>query len=388
MLVINSQIDDLLDCELPNPKAHYFCPYRVQAKRVAWQYVKDYTAHIPGTRYNESELVATLPGNRKYYLMGCDNIHVMRGEYSDSCALDEYGQMSPLLFGQVIRPLLSDRLGRCYFLGTPFGRMNDFHEKYKQADEPENQDTWMRCLLNADQTGHISQDELDACRRESSKEEFQQEFMCSWDAAIRGAFYAKDMEDAQAEGRICGVPWQRDLPVFLSFDLGMDDSTAVWFWQTVGREIHAIEYAEYQGTHFPDLFADLKSRPYQYGTVLLPHDAKVREMAVRGTRIDQFLNAGFDAVIVPKVDPADGINAFRTMLNKIWFDADKCQQGIEFLRLYRTAYDPEKRVYSRTPLHDFTSHCADSARYMAVGYDMTRQQKMRLDYTQLHRAAG
>lgn len=340
----------------------YIAPQYVQAKDIAWLYVKNLTSDIPGVQYNESELRCDLPNGSRIRLYGAENQSRLKGLYLDGVIFDEYADMPPSVWGEVVRPLLSDRKGWAVFIGTPRGH-NAFYDIWQSADEE-----WFRLMLKASESGIIDPKELEAARRDMTQDQFEQEFLCSFEAAIRGAYYGKEMKLAEEEGRICAVPHEVGVETWVSFDLGMDDSTVLWFAQYVGREIHIIDYYEAHGMALDHYVKVLREKPYVYAGYLLPHDAKVRELGTGKSRLETLENLGLKhPTVVPAQNIEDGINAVRMMLPKCWFDARKCKTGIEALKQYRSDYDEKRSIYSARPIHDWSSHAADAFRYLAQG---------------------
>ena len=379
---INWAIRKLIECKLPDARVAYIMPTYKQAKRVAWTYLKTFTAPIPGMRYLEQELRAVFPDGREFWLLGGEDCDALRGIYLDAVVCDEFAQLPPSLWGTVLRPALADREGAALIIGTPFGMANQFHQFYVQAQQLPG---WYRSLLTCNDTDAIKPDELAALKREMSPEEFEQEMMCSWTASVKGAFYAKEMAVAEREGRITRVPREPLLPVHTSWDLGMANRTVVWLWQTVGAEIRAIGCRAYSSTGLPSIIADLQQLGYSWGSHYAPHDAQVRELGSGKSRMEIALALGMRWTIAPQVGLQSGIDATRAMLSRVWFDAEACKDGIEALRLYRTEYDDERRVYSNAPLHNWCSDYADSARMFAVGSQGKQPGWGKLDYREYDR---
>ena len=184
------------------------------------------------------------------------------------------------------------------------------------------------------------------------------------------------MELAERQGRITGVPYDQAARVFTAWDLGIGDSTAIWFAQRVGRgEIHLINYYEASGQPLSHFVKFLQQTGYFFEKHILPHDAQARELGTGKTRVEVLeslsLRRGVHGQIeiTPKQDIEDGINAVRMMLSKCYFDKERCRKGIEALKLYRTIWDAEKKVFQNRPCHDWTSHAVDAFRYLALGID-------------------
>jgi phage terminase large subunit len=360
-------VDAALRCEKPDPRFAYVAPLYVQAKDVAWAYLKRFTAPIPGVEFNESELRADFPvanGIARVRLYGADNYDRMRGVYLDGAILDEYADMPPAAWGEVIRPALADRQGWAVFIGTPKGR-NAFWEKWEQAKADP---AWFHLMLKASDTGLLPATELEAARRDMTPEQYEQEFECSFEAAILGAYYGKEIAEAERSGRITEVAHDPALPVHTAWDLGISDSTAIWFFQMAGGEIRVIDFYENHGQPLAHYASVLASKPHRYEHDWVPHDAKVRELGTGRTRIETLISLNRRPRLVPDHDVEDGINAARLTIPRVWFDVTNCRDGIEALRQYRTEFDEKKRAFKKTPRHDWTSHTADAFRYLAMAW--------------------
>jgi phage terminase large subunit len=361
-------VDAALRCEKENPRFAYVAPYFSQAKDVAWVYLKHYTVPIPGAQQNESELRVDLPGGRRIRLYGADNYERLRGLYLDGVVLDEYGDMDPRAWQEVIRPSLADRQGWAIFIGTPKG-MNHFAEQWEKAQTDRD---WFTLQLRASKTGLLPQAELDSARAEMSEEQYAAEFECSFEASAVGAYFGKEMAKAKDDGRITVVPYQNEVGVDTWWDLGIDDAMAIWFTQTIGREIHVIDYYENSGEGFPHYARVLQDLPYVYATHNAPHDIQVRELGTGRSRIEVARNLGIEFSVVPDIGRQDGIDAARSFIARCWFDAKKTERGRLALASYRKTWDEKRKVFSSNPLHDWASNGADAFRYLAVGHKITQ----------------
>lgn len=368
---VNELIRGALTEHLPRPMFGYVAPYLKQAKAVAWDYVKHYCAPLVphGATFNEAELRADLPNGGRIRLFGADNPDAMRGLYFDGVVLDEYADQDPRIW-PVIRPALSDRLGWADFIGTPKGH-NDFYDTYQRALA--NPGEWYSAIHKASETGLIPEAELQAARRSMTEDQYAQEYECSFEAAIQGAYYGKEMAEAEREKRICRVPYDKATDVITAWDLGIGDATAIWFCQQVGQEYHLIDYVENSGVGLDWYAGELKSRPYVYAGHLLPHDVEAKELGTGKSRKEVLEQLGIKVMVAPKLRVEDGISAVRLVLNRCWFDADKCRRGIEALKQYRTEFDEQRKVFRDKPLHDWTSHGADAMRYLFTGIKKTEK---------------
>jgi phage terminase large subunit len=361
---INDKIKRAITTDKQNYRAAYLAPYLKQAKDVAWEYLKRYSHPIQGKAPNESELYVELLNGARIKIYGADNPDALRGGYLDDVTLDEYADMYPGIWGTIIRPMLADRIGTATFIGTPKGR-NAFCELYERAqDDPE----WHTFMMRASETRVLAPTELIAAQREMTPEEYAQEFECSFDAAIKGAYFGKEMAEADRQGRITDVLHEPDLPVYTSWDLGIGDATAIWFWQVLGPEIRVIDFYEATGESIEHYAKVLASKPYRYAHDFVPHDARVRELGTGRTRIETMMGLKLKPKLVPNHKVMDGINALRVLFPRIWWDRMACKEGLECLRQYRADYDEKARTFRDAPKHDWTSHAADSARYMAMAY--------------------
>ncbi len=365
-------IDAALRCQNPDPRFAYVAPFYVQAKDVAWGYLKRFTAPIDGVKFNEAELRVDLPNGARIRLYGADNYDRMRGVYLDGVVLDEYADMPPAAWTEVIRPALADREGWAVFIGTPKGR-NEFFRIWGLAqDDP----SWFAMMLKASESGLVKQTELDDAAKDMTPEQYAQEFECSFDAAILGAYYGSDIARAEREGRVGMFPLDPLLPVHTAWDLGIGDSTAIWLWQAAPDGLRVIGHIEDHGKALPHYVGELSALGYRYGLDFVPHDAKARELGTGRTRVETLISLGRKPQLVPAHTVEDGINALRVMFPRIRFDAEATKHGLEALRQYRTDFDEKTKAFKNTPRHDWTSHSADAARYMAIAYrDMVAPPK-------------
>ena len=357
-------IDAALRCDKQDGRYAYIAPFYSQSKDVSWTYFQRYAGKVPGTTFNESELRVDFPNGARIRLYGADNPDRLRGLFLDGVVMDEYADMRPSVWGEVIRPLLADRKGWATFIGTPKGK-NAFWQIWDEAG-----DDWFKVMLKASETGLIDAAELDAARRQMTDDQYAQEFECSFEAAIQGAYFGQEMRQAEEEKRITGIPYEATTEVVTAWDLGIGDSTAIWFAQIVGREIRLIDYYEASGVGLDHYARVLREKPYLYGGHILPHDADKSELGTGKTIREMLLGLGVKPIsIAPKLSVDEGIQAARLFSRKCWFDAGRCKQGIEALKQYRREYDEKLKAFKQRPLHDWTSHAADAFRYLAVGLD-------------------
>lgn len=366
-------INDLIISALTNkrerPQFAYIAPYYHQAKRVAWDYLKHYSEPFWASKPNESELRVELIGGRRISLYGADNADALRGIYLDGAVLDEFGDFRPSVWGNVLRPALSDRSGWACFCGTPKGR-NEFWTVREQARKNPSEWFWME--LRASESGLIDANELELARRQLTPEQFAQEFECDFAAALPGAYFGKEMVLLERERRICAVSCDENARVYTAWDIGYRDDTAIWFYQVIRGEIHVFDYHASSGQSIEYYARLIHDKGYDYAKHWLPHDARAKTLASGGKSIVEQLAASLGGLeklaIVPNLDIQDGIQAARKALSITWFDEKRCEEGLEALRQYQREFDEDKKAFRERPRHDWTSHPADAFRMLAVAW--------------------
>jgi len=355
-------------CEKVRPRFAYLAPLLKQSKAVAWDYLRAGMASLRplGASAHESELRVDYPGGAQVRLYGADNPDALRGIYLDGIVLDEYADMDPRIWSEILRPALVDRQGWAVFIGTPRGR-NNFFELWRRS---QTEDGWFSLMLKASETGLIPASELALARRDLSEEQYAQEFECSFDAAVIGSYYGKLMFTAEQEKRIAGVPYEPAAMVWTAWDLGIRDATAIWFAQVVGREMRIIDYYEASGVDLGHYVREINARPYLYAGHIVPHDAQARELGTGKSRLEVLQSLGLKNItLAPLHRLEDGINAVRMFLPRCWFDSARCGRGIDALKLYRSEFDDKLMALRPGPIHDWTSHAADAFRYLAMTLD-------------------
>jgi hypothetical protein len=366
--VVNHLLREACICPLDRPRVGYIAPLYRQAKRIAWDYVREFARVIPGVEFKESELTAVLPNGGRFSLYGADNPDSLRGLYFDYVGLDEVAQMSPRVWSEVVRPALADRQGGAVFIGTPMGKLNQFHDLLVYARDGGDPD-WRAEVLTVDDTTALRDEELQAARGTMQQFEFEQEFYCSFTANVRGSFYGHLMEKAEREGRVGRFPYEATLPVVTAWDIGLRDATVVTYWQHPPEGPVCIACDAFTNTALTDIYSHIRTnRPWNYVEHIGPHDLGVRNPDEHGltTRRQTAALHGYDFTIAPRRPREDGIEATRHLLARARFNEDTTVELREALALYRAEYDDRRRVFGLTPVHDWTSDFADSVRYFAV----------------------
>ena len=288
VMAINWLLREVLTCDRKNAQGAYIAPTYSSAKRIAWVMLREYAGVIPGVKFNEAELRCDLPDGKRIWLLGSENPDALRGLRLDAAVLDEYADMNARLFPEIVRPALSDfGTGKCLWIGTPRGD-NQFRTIYDTAirNMEDGDNEWFAMRFPASQTKIIPEKELKAARDTMDESQFEQEFECSWSAALVGAYYAKTLDRMELQGQIGSVPWEPNAPVWTAFDLGMRDSTAIWFGQSIRGEVghRIIDYYESSGEGLHHYIGHLRAQPYVNGDHYFPHDVLVRELGSGSSR--------------------------------------------------------------------------------------------------------
>jgi hypothetical protein len=312
-----------------------------------------------------------------WQLCGSDNYDSLVGSNPVGIVFSEFSLTNPTAW-DYIRPILAENNGWALFIFTPRGR----NHAYRLFEQNKTRPGWFVDRLTVDDTKAISkealQDELDSGM---DPDAYQQEFMCDWSAALKGAYYGALLNEAEEAKRICSVPYDPATSVVTAWDLGIGDSTAIWFAQTVGKEVHLIDYYEASGVGLDHYAKVLASKPYAYREHLLPHDADASELGTGRRRIDVLRDLiGNGVRTLPRASVDDGIQAVRTMLPRCWFDETKCAKGLDALRQYQREWNDNIMDFMPRPQHDWTSHAADSFRYLANGLQEERKPMVKREY--------
>jgi hypothetical protein len=372
-------------------------PTLKQAKLVAWNMLKDFSRPIPGIKVNNSELEVTYPTGNIVRLMGADDPDSLRGPGLAGASLDEYSQIAPSTFGEVLSKALGDQLGYCIFSGTIKGK----DQLYRLYHSAEKNRQWYAVWQNIDESLVTEEGPtLTALRRAMeddrqlvkdgimSQAEFDQEWYLSPEAAIKGAVYGKQMAEVKQAGRITRVPYDPALPVDTDWDLGIGDNMAIWFSQSLrSGEIHLIDYHEDSGqgiSYYANLLHKREDEfGYAYGTHWAPHDIAVRELGTGKSRLEVARSHGIRFEMTPRLtggikgEVEEGIDQARLLLSRCWFNEERCDAGLEALRHYRWDWNTRLNEFKPAPVHDWASHGADAFRGLAVRHQIPREKKRR-----------
>jgi len=341
------------------------------------------------TKTNQQEMKIELVGGAVWHIVGSDNFNALVGSPPRGVVFSEWSLADPRAWG-FIEPILEENGGWAIFPYTPRGA-NHGKTMYDHAMQHPD---WFAELLTADSTGVFTQKQLLNIRAglisiygdNEGEALYNQEYNCSFEGCVPGAYYSKQMTAARQEFRITRVPYQTGTEVDTFWDLGVDDSMTIWFVQPVGKSFHVIDYYENTGFGLEHYAKVLKDRGYNYGNHWMPHDAEQREMGsgeIAKSRKEIAESLGIRPIeVVPRAKNMDviinvHIPAVRMILPLCWFDAEKCAKGISALEGYRAEYDEVKKKLGNRPLHSWESHGADSFRTFAVGYTPQLAERFR-----------
>ena len=363
VFAINHLIKKALTNKRPYPRYAFISPYRLQGKSTAWDYLKQFSAAIPGTKFNESELrVDFNVNNSRIQIICAENSSAIRGQYFDGIIVDETQNIAPDLFDTILRPCLSDRNGFAIFIGTPRGR-NYFYQLHQLAKQTED---WFTCVFRASETKIIHEKELTDAKAIMSPEAYAQEMECSFQAGISGSYYGAMMESLDKNGHIKDFEIDDSQEVETWWDLGMNDSTVITFVQRTKNEIKVIDSYENSGEGLEHYLNIIDSKPYIYSKHIAPHDIRVRELGTNKSRWESAKEMGLEFDIAPKLSVEDGIEQVRQLLPKCWFHKRNCNKLVEALKSYCKRWDEKNNCFKNRPLHNWASHFADSFRYGAI----------------------
>lgn len=359
----------------------HLLPTAKQARKVIWEAINPDTklriidqvlpvdVRRPGNEgKREDEMLIRLRCGSAWQLSGSDNYNSLVGSNVLGVVFSEWALCDPASW-DYIRPILAENGGWALFITTPRGR----NHAYDMAEMARSNPDWFYSLLTVDDTRKadgspvISPDIIEAERRSGMAPELiDQEYYCSWDAPLQGAYYSDPMRRMLEDKRIGRVPYDPSVRVETWWDLGMDDSTAIGFVQRVGKEVRAIDFYENSGEGLDHYAHVLDKKGYLYDRHIFPHDVEVRELGTGKSRREVLHSLGIKVMTAPNLKIIDGIQQVRIMLSQMWMDEVKCARWIEALRQYRKEWDDDRKVFKGQPLHDWTSHAADMTRMGAV----------------------
>lgn len=375
---------------------YYFFPTYNQGRKILWD-GKDKTG-FPFLNHIPAELRAGDPNNTEMKLqtrtgsllqvVGSDNIDSIVGTNPVGCIFSEYSLQDPKGW-DFVRPILRENGGWAVFVYTPRGK-NHGYDLWEMARKEAKRDKseWYSQLLTINDTyqagGTVGPEDVDEDRRSGMSENLiQQEYYCSFDAAVENAVFGEQIWRARQEKKVCRVPWEPRVGVETYWDIGWDDSTAIWFVQQVGKEVRLIDYYEARLAGPEHYLKVLREKPYVYERHVMPHDADYGRMETGGKSLKMICSEmGLFVDIAPKLSKEEQIQNARLLFPRCWFDEDKCSRGIDCLSAWHFAFDSEKRILGRNPVHDWASHGSDA--FCLIGCALRENMKQeKIKYPQM-----
>lgn len=368
----------------------HMLPEYAQARKAIWNAVNPLTgkrrideafpAELIESR-NDQEMFIRFKIGSTWQVVGSDRYDSLVGTPPAGVVFSEWALANPAAWG-VLAPILAENGGWADFITTPRGRN---HVK-TMLDMARGDAGWLTEVLTVDDTHAISRDVVEQQRKEyhalygvdAGDALIEQEYWCSFEAAVHGSYYGREMLAAERQGRIGVVPIDPNAPVHTAWDLGVGDTMVIWFWQAIGPQIRVVGYYASSGYGIDHYAAEVRRRAatggYERGTDHVPHDARQRSMTSWGEdgtakqRLEVMIECGLRPEVVPihKVD--DGISAVRRVLPRCFFDQEGTEDGIEALRQYRRDWDDKRKMFHDRPRHDWASHPADAFRTLAMAW--------------------
>lgn len=369
---------------------HLFPTYN-QGRKIAWEGMtkagRKFLDHFPKeniSAINNTEMRVTFKTGSIYQVVGSDNPDRLVGANPVGIILSEYALQDPRAW-DYIRPILLENEGWAVFIYTPRGR----NHGYTLLNHAKKNPKWFTQVLSVNDTMAVKEEAIDEERMAGMPEELiQQEFFCSFDAALVGAYYGNHMSHALDTGRIGLFPYDSQLMVNTAWDLGIGDQTVILFYQMHGLQIRIIDCYSNSGeglSHYINVLETGHRAQYAYGNHYAPHDIKVKDLSTGRTRLETAQSLGLRFRVVPKVSIEDGIEAVRSIMSRIYWNEDKnTEHLIEAARQYRKEWDDKKRCFNDRPYHDWTSDFMDALRYLALSVKRESQRREPLPTHAVH----
>ena len=373
---------------------YYIFPTYNQGKKILWNGADKegvrFLNHFPeATRKRTvgNEMFIEFKNGSTFQVVGSDNIDSIVGTNPLGVVFSEYSLQDPQAW-DYIRPILAENDGWAIFNFTPRG---ENHAKelldYARTDP----DNWYVSVLSVDDTKAMSPERLHQERQEIIAKNgddsiYQQEYYNSFSAALQGSYYSKLIDQMEEDKRITAVPYEANLQVHTWWDLGVNDSMSIGFFQKFGKQWRMIDYLEGSGEGLGYYINEIGRKGYIYGKHYAPHDIVVRELGTGKSRLEtaQELGIKFETIrkqdgtvksAVPMLSIEDGIEAVRIRLRSLYIDQEKCKRAISALKNYHKDYDEKNKVYRNNAKHDWSSHCADMMRYFAITPDENENEE-------------
>lgn len=358
-------------------------PEYAQARKALWAAVNPHTGkrrideafpQALRASTNEQEMFIRFHNGSTWQLVGSDRYNSLVGAGVAGVTFSEFALANPSAWGY-IRPMLEENNGWAAFISTPRGR-NHFKSMLEMAEK--RRDTWFAQTLSIYDTNALSKAQIEESLAEyvalygedMGRAQFAQEYEVSFNAAILGAFYAREMHAVRTEGRIQPIQPIPGRPVHRAWDIGVRDDTSIWWFQVVGSRVYILDCYTASGVGVDHYAEVVQKRREEHdwvdGNDYVPHDAKVKEWGTGRTRVETMQALGLKPILVPLAGKLDGINAVRLTLPKCLFHPRTEEVGMAALEQYRREWDDDKKCFKANEVHDWTSNLADALRYLSL----------------------
>jgi hypothetical protein len=361
----------------------HMLPEAAQARKAIWEAINPHSGkrrideafpHELRANTKDQEMMIRFVNGSTWQVIGSDNYNSLVGSPPAGVVFSEWALANPSARAY-LRPIFAENNGWQMYITTPRGKNHAFKTYESGRKDP---NTFAQ-KLSAYDTGSISIERLEIEKQayiddygfDQGTSLFEQEYLCSFDAALMGAFYGREMREAEEQGRIKLVPYDTDYPVHTAWDLGFSDDTSIWFFQVIAGEIRILCYYGGSGLAMEDYVDVVKAKPYKYGLFWLPHDARAKTLASGGKSIQEMAWKAFgvpNVRIVPSLSVQDGIQAVRAMLRNCYFDEIQTESGVDGLKQYQREWDDDKKMFREKPRHDWASNPADAFRMLAIAW--------------------
>ena len=351
---------------------YYTYPTYSQGKKALWEgrgrdgikYLDYFPRELIDGKPNDTEMKIKYKNGSLFQVIGVEDADRIVGTNPRGIVFSEYSLQNPKAW-EFMRPILAENKGWAIFNYTPRGK----NHGYKLWEMAVKNPKWWTEKLTIDDTKVLTPEDIEEERKSGMTEDLiQQEFFCSFVSAIIGSFYWEQVNKAEKNNQFTTVPYDSSMLVHTVWDLGKDDTNCIGFYQTNGITWRKIDYLAGNRKGLPDWIKLVKEKPYIYGKHFAPHDIAISDYSLTGnqSRLEVAKGLGIEFEIVPKLTIQDGIDAGRRFFEKLYIDKIKCADFLEAIPQYSAAYNEENKIFSNTPLHDWTSHYADEHRYAAI----------------------
>ena len=359
----------------------HMLPEAAQARKAIWNAVNPETGRrridecmplVLRKRTLENEMLIEFKNGSTWQVIGSDRYNSLVGSSPGGVVFSEYATSHPAAWAY-IEPILIQNKGYAIFITTVRGK-NHAWKMYEALKD--DADSFAQ-ILTVDDTPVFSEDDKRKAKisliaqygADMGLAFYNQEYMCDSNAAILGSYWGSEIREAERDGRVRPLPIDPTMLVHDAWDIGMRDSTAIWFFQTDGFRVRVVDYYENHGKDAAHYVKSVLDRGYKRGTTWLPHDAKVTEWTANRTRVETITKLGLNPRLVPDHKLMDGINSARLIIPLCEFNSSgSVQQGLEALKAYQKEWNEKMSRFSDTPLHNWASHGADAFRYLAIGW--------------------